>query len=236
MRAAIEPLLYKYQANIVIAGHVHAYERTHPVYRDSVDYKNGITYIVVGDAANYEVSVCGVMDGWVGGWMDGWMDGWGKGKGKEKGRKSRHSEPRRRASSIDDGRRRCPLCPATFNFLTYPYLYTRTSIPLHTANPPTPPDIHQGHAADYIEPQPAWSAYRNGTQYGHGQLIFHNDRKLTWQWHRNLDGMKILRDEVTVCNTAKGLPAGCGVKGGGKPDKMNPARASKGWSRQRKHE
>lgn len=54
MKAALEPLFFKHNVNIVICGHVHAYERTHPVYRDAVDYKNGITYIVVGDAANYE--------------------------------------------------------------------------------------------------------------------------------------------------------------------------------------
>lgn len=48
---------------------------------------------------------------------------------------------------------------------------------------------------------------------------------MTWQWHRNVDGEAILRDEVTICNTAKGMPASCGRKPGGlggKLDKMNP--------------
>lgn len=80
MKAAIEPLLFKYNVNIVLCGHVHAYERTHPVYQDVTDYKDGITYVVVGDAANDE-----------------------------------------------------------------------------------------GHASNYTLPHPAWSAYRNGTQYGHGE-------------------------------------------------------------------
>lgn len=56
MKAAIEPLLFEYRVNIVIAGHVHAYERTYPVYQNVTDFKNGVTYIVVGDAANSEVS------------------------------------------------------------------------------------------------------------------------------------------------------------------------------------
>ena len=56
MKAAIEPLLFEYNVNIVIAGHVHAYERTYPVYQNVPDLKNGVTYIVVGDAANGEVS------------------------------------------------------------------------------------------------------------------------------------------------------------------------------------
>lgn len=69
-----------------------------------------------------------------------------------------------------------------------------------------------------------------------GNLIFHNDRRMTWQWHRNLDGEKILRDEVTICNTAKGLAAGCGRRAGdnagtSKLDKMNPARGGPSWRR-----
>lgn len=56
---------------------------------------------------------------------------------------------------------------------------------------------------------------------------------MTWQWHRNLDGVRVLRDEVTVCNTAKGMPASCGKRPGAasKPDKMNPA---KGANRRRR--
>ena len=81
MKAALEPLFLQYQVNIVICGHVHAYERTYPVFNGTVDYKNGITYIVAGDAANFE-----------------------------------------------------------------------------------------GHDAEYL-PKPAWSAYRNGTQYGHGACV-----------------------------------------------------------------
>lgn len=61
-----------------------------------------------------------------------------------------------------------------------------------------------------------------------GNLIFHNDRKMTWQWHRNVDGEAILRDEVLVCNTAKGMPASCGKPGAAsKLDKMNPASGSR---------
>jgi UDP-2,3-diacylglucosamine pyrophosphatase LpxH len=56
MQAAIEPLLMRYNVNIVIAGHVHAYERTYPVYQNVVDYKDGITYIVAGAAASRWVS------------------------------------------------------------------------------------------------------------------------------------------------------------------------------------
>jgi hypothetical protein len=41
------------------------------------------------------------------------------------------------------------------------------------------------------------------------QITLHSAAKMTWQWHRNLDGEKILQDQVTICNTALGLPASC---------------------------
>lgn len=37
MRRSMEPLLYKYGVDIVMAGHVHAYERTYPVYNFSLN-------------------------------------------------------------------------------------------------------------------------------------------------------------------------------------------------------
>jgi hypothetical protein len=57
---------------------------------------------------------------------------------------------------------------------------------------------------------------------------------MTWQWHRNQDGQKILRDEVTICNTAKGMPAGCRKQP--RLDKLNPASGgggNKNWRRRR---
>lgn len=48
-----------------------------------------------------------------------------------------------------------------------------------------------------------------GTQYGHGELIIESKRKMKWEWHRNVDGENIVRDQVTVCNTYLGLDADC---------------------------
>ncbi|CAE7435829.1 PAP22 [Symbiodinium natans] len=48
-----EDLLQKHAAAVVISGHVHAYERTHPVYRN-VTKPGAPTYIVVGDGGNRE--------------------------------------------------------------------------------------------------------------------------------------------------------------------------------------
>ena len=44
-RNAMEGLMREYNVAAVIAGHVHAYERTKPVYDDTVDTKCGTTYV-----------------------------------------------------------------------------------------------------------------------------------------------------------------------------------------------
>jgi hypothetical protein len=111
MQASMEPVFYKYHVNIVLAGHVHAYERTYPVYQNNT-VADGVTYITIGDGGNKE-----------------------------------------------------------------------------------------GHATDYHDP-PAWSAYRNGTQYGHGELHVLNAEKMIWTWNRNVDGEIIFKDSVTICNGA----------------------------------
>jgi len=54
MKAAMEPLLQKYRVNIVLNGHVHAYERTEPVYMSTVT-PNGTTHITIGDGGNREM-------------------------------------------------------------------------------------------------------------------------------------------------------------------------------------
>lgn len=54
MRTELEETLYKYGADVVITGHVHAYERTHPVFQEKVDECGGITHITVGDGGNRE--------------------------------------------------------------------------------------------------------------------------------------------------------------------------------------
>ena len=78
MREAMEGLFYRHRVNVAFAGHVHAYERSYPVYRDEV-VSDGTVYITIGDGGNAE-----------------------------------------------------------------------------------------GHASEYVYPTPGWSAFRNGTQYGHG--------------------------------------------------------------------
>ena len=53
MRIAIEPILYKYGVDMVLSGHIHAYERSLPVYNYTAN-ECGTTYLNIGDGGNYE--------------------------------------------------------------------------------------------------------------------------------------------------------------------------------------
>ncbi|DAZ94796.1 TPA: hypothetical protein N0F65_002409 [Lagenidium giganteum] len=53
MKIDMEDILFQYNVDVVLAGHVHAYERTHPVYHEQVR-NDGIVYVVIGDGGNRE--------------------------------------------------------------------------------------------------------------------------------------------------------------------------------------
>jgi len=112
MKQNLEQLFYENQVNIVIAGHVHAYERSHPVYKN-VTVSDGITYINIGDGGNAE-----------------------------------------------------------------------------------------GHDFNYTVPAPLWSAYRNGTQFGHGELKILDSKTAIWDWFRNVDGEYVHQDQLELVNNA----------------------------------
>ena len=85
-KSSMEPLLHSHGAAAVFAGHVHAYERTHPVSPASPSTKphpqrsgsssssqpvvqqggvrddvHGVVYVTIGDGGNRE----GLYDGWI---------------------------------------------------------------------------------------------------------------------------------------------------------------------------
>nr|CCA24554.1 Iron(III)zinc(II) purple acid phosphatase putative [Albugo laibachii Nc14] len=53
MKKNMESLLYDNKVDVVISGHVHAYERSLPVWKEQVRL-DGIVYVVVGDGGNRE--------------------------------------------------------------------------------------------------------------------------------------------------------------------------------------
>jgi len=58
----------------------------------------------------------------------------------------------------------------------------------------------EGHASSYDYPPPAWSAFRDGTQFGHGELTVLSPGALRWAWKRNIDGAAVATDVVYICN------------------------------------
>ena len=46
MRTHLEPLFLHFRVNLVVAGHVHCYERTAPLYQDTMR-PDGIVYITM---------------------------------------------------------------------------------------------------------------------------------------------------------------------------------------------
>eukprot|EP01059_Diplonema_ambulator_P023420 TRINITY_DN3890_c0_g3_i1.p1 TRINITY_DN3890_c0_g3~~TRINITY_DN3890_c0_g3_i1.p1 ORF type:complete len:430 (+),score=90.85 TRINITY_DN3890_c0_g3_i1:67-1356(+) len=63
MRKSMEPLLHQYGVDILFCGHVHAYERSHPVY-NYVLTPGAMTEINIGDGGNREVLAADPLD-WV---------------------------------------------------------------------------------------------------------------------------------------------------------------------------
>ena len=58
----------------------------------------------------------------------------------------------------------------------------------------------EGHSSSYDYPAPAWSAFRDGTQFGHGVLTVLSGAALRWAWKRNVDGVAVATDVVYICN------------------------------------
>lgn len=54
MRAVLEAPLHQAGVDIVLAGHVHAYERTFPAHDMAVDDCSGTVHITIGDGGNKE--------------------------------------------------------------------------------------------------------------------------------------------------------------------------------------
>merc|ERR1719253_170630 len=54
MRESMETLMMQAEVDLIINGHVHAYERTKPVYQLALDEARGIPYITIGDGGNRE--------------------------------------------------------------------------------------------------------------------------------------------------------------------------------------
>ena len=129
MQKNMEALLLGARVNMVLNGHVHAYERSHPVAYNKTDTVRGITYLNIGDGGNREGH-------------------------------SSHYLVRRHACS--------PLALCSLPSLSS--LAALGARPTYAA--PSPPS----------QPTPAWSAYHNGADFGHGKVKLINATHAKWSW------------------------------------------------------
>ncbi|KAH9118115.1 hypothetical protein AeMF1_008574 [Aphanomyces euteiches] len=54
LEVKLEDLYYKYNVNVVFGGHVHAYERTAPIYKNKINNDKGTIHITIGAGGNFE--------------------------------------------------------------------------------------------------------------------------------------------------------------------------------------
>lgn len=54
MMAKLEDVFSSNKVDVVLTGHVHAYERTAKIYKNKEDATNGVYYITTGSGGNYE--------------------------------------------------------------------------------------------------------------------------------------------------------------------------------------
>jgi hypothetical protein len=55
-REALEPILTKFQVDVYIAGHVHAYERTYPIRKSVIHNKTGVIHLLVGSMYTHSLT------------------------------------------------------------------------------------------------------------------------------------------------------------------------------------
>jgi hypothetical protein len=55
----------------------------------------------------------------------------------------------------------------------------------------------EGIAGPWMQPQPEWSAFREGS-YGHGTLQVESATRAVWRWHRNDNGTTAVADELVL--------------------------------------
>jgi predicted phosphodiesterase len=161
-RQAMEPLFKQYEVDLVYNGHIHAYERSNPVfnyYTDPAEESCDTVHIVVGDAGNDESLNCGLID-------------LGLNNGKL------NCEGQTVAGNSTEGYY-FPCQSHTFQDSPYDCMTNDDRL-----NTTVFPPSHYGCQEDGYCPnkQPLWSAYRSSA-YGSGLLTIHNATSATWKWN-----------------------------------------------------
>ena len=158
-----EPLFLRYRVDFIFQGHVHAYERTHPVYQ----YQRntcGPVYVTIGDGGNIEGPYRNYVDDVVPGAPNGMTY-------CEAAWSTTMNGPPGYQSQVHP-----PGCP------TVSY-----QAPSGVAGGPGAlPDPTNSSVFYCQRSQPVWSAHRDPT-FGFAGLTFINDTAASYAWYRSVD-------------------------------------------------
>ncbi|BDA44108.1 Purple acid phosphatase 15 [Coccomyxa sp. Obi] len=185
MRISLEPLTYQYGVDVFFYGHVHAYERTTPVYNYTVD-PCGAVHITIGDGGNSEGVSFLAKDKMTHQFED------------FNGGCPNVSAASPRPSYLD------PIIPSQDPWTWYQRTLTFQADGNSTGvgNPP-------GYC--YAE-QPQWSQYRESS-FGHGTFDALNSTHALWSWHANQDGVAVARDQLYIIRDTQACPSRLGAMG-----------------------
>jgi len=181
-----EEIFYKYGVDLVINGHVHAYERTHPVYKYKLD-NCGPVWLTIGDGGNVEGPYRNFVDEIDPATKKTFCEGLKNPDGKTP------------METLDSGSSwtayyqqivQSPSCPTVTFQPAYGVAGGPGLVPMFDNNKSTPLYFCQSS-------QPIWSAHRDPS-FGHAILEMLSDKSMKLSWYRNIDSKMKIADTVTL--------------------------------------
>ncbi|CAK0736397.1 hypothetical protein CVIRNUC_000740 [Coccomyxa viridis] len=179
MRIAMEPLVYAAGVDSFFYGHVHAYERSTPVFKYTVD-PCGPVHITIGDGGNSE----GIS------FLDNYQH------------PKLQFEDRNGGCPMVNASQPRPSYLLPLNPSQDPWSWYQRTLTFQADGNSTGVGNPPGYC--YKE-QPAWSAYRESS-FGHGTLDLVNDTHALWSWHANQDSNAVARDQVYIVRNTHACP------------------------------
>mmetsp|Transcript_4989 Transcript_4989/g.9209 ORF Transcript_4989/g.9209 Transcript_4989/m.9209 type:complete len:699 (-) Transcript_4989:168-2264(-) len=206
-RSIWEPTFYKYRVDFVLNGHVHAYERTHPVYNYQPDICAPM-YITIGDGGNVEGpyrdfvdqvnkydsqnrTFCALLNYHGVGpnaMADSNPSGWGPSYQRIAFPPNCTTLTWQAASSVKGGP---VLVPRIVN--------TTTGTAYLTSDNSTTTTLDNSTTLGFCQSsQPVWSAYRDPS-FGHSIFEFLSDTEVRFWWYKNVgEGQQEVADSVLL--------------------------------------
>ena len=160
-----EPLFFQYSVDFVISGHVHAYERTHPLYKYALN-PLGPVYLTLGDGGNIEGPYRSFVDDEYSPGVTFCQQAW--------------ASKNFATGFITTPTYQLSQQPPTCNAQTFQPSNGILGQPGVVASP--------FNAAQFWcqSSQPVWSAHRDPS-FGFSGITFVDDNHATYNWYRNID-------------------------------------------------